>query len=78
MEEVRAEPVKEKKINGFNEWEVEDFARTIMRAEEIKADPKKMEAVKPYLEKQVKAAASAAEILYGKKEENNANESKSN
>lgn len=75
MLETRAEPVKEKKINGFNEWEVENFADTVMRAEEIKQDPKKMEAIKPYLEKRVKAAASAAEILYGKKEDKSESQS---
>jgi hypothetical protein len=38
--------MEKKKIEGFREWEVKDFIRTLKHAEEIKADEKKMKAVK--------------------------------
>ncbi len=74
MKTSEAKPVKDKKINGFDEFEIDDAARTLLRAEEIKQDPKLMEAVKPKLEKQAKAVVSAAQILYGNKDNTDSNQ----
>ena len=46
----------DKRINGFEKWEVEGFARTLAEAEEIMADKKKLKAVKQIAEKQADAA----------------------
>lgn len=55
----------------YKEWEIEDAARTIMRAEEIKGDVELMKLVAPKLQKTAKAAVNAAKVLYGKEGENN-------
>lgn len=44
--------------NKYDEWCVEDAARTLMRAEEIKADPKMMKLVKEKLASQKKSITS--------------------
>lgn len=53
MMEMKIEGTKKSK--GFDKWEVESWAKTIVEAEELKADPKKMEAIKPYLQTKIKA-----------------------
>lgn len=53
----------------YDEWDIKDAVRTLIRAEEIKNDAELMSLVSPELEKQAKAIKSAAEILYGNKEE---------
>lgn len=56
----------------YDEWEIKNAVRTIIEAEQIKQNAELMKLVAPELDKQVKATASAAEILYGKqKGENN-------
>jgi len=55
----------------YKEWEIEDAARTLMRAEEIKGDAELMKLVAPKLQKTAKAAVNAAKVLYGKEGENN-------
>lgn len=51
----------EKKINGFDKWEVESSARTLMDAEKIKAgDPKFYTVVKKECDKIAAAAQRAA------------------
>ena len=57
----------------FKEWEIEDAARTLMRAEEIKQDAELMALVQPKLQKQIKAATNVAKILYGNNEQNKEN-----
>lgn len=47
--------VPEKKGKGPDKWEIENWARTVLDAEEIKADAEKMKHVKPILEKKVAA-----------------------
>lgn len=59
----------------YKDWEIDDAARTIMRAEEIKQDTELMKLVAPKIQKQAVAAVNAAKVLYGKGE---ADESKSN
>lgn len=61
---IHAEPIntEEKKKEGYDEWELECKARTLLEAEEIKQDSKLMEALKPYLEKKAKAISSIAEL----------------
>ena len=59
----------------YKDWEIEDAARTIMRAEEIKQDAELMKLVAPKIQKQAVAAVNAAKVLYGKGE---TDESKSN
>lgn len=56
----------------FKDWEIEDAARTIIRAEEIKQDKELMALIALKIRKQAKAAVNAAKVLYGEKEgENN-------
>ena len=52
--------MSEKKIDGFDKWEVENAARTLIEAQAIEAKPKFYETVKKELIKQAKAAAAAA------------------
>lgn len=54
----------------YKDWEIEDAARTIMRAEEIKQDKELMALVAPKIQKQAKAAANAAKVLYGEGDKN--------
>ncbi len=58
---VSQEPEKPK----FDEWEIKNAVRTLIEAEEIKSNAELMAFVAPELEKQARAAKSAAEILYG-------------
>lgn len=64
---------KEKKEYGkFDRWEIENAVDIIIKAEQIKLDKEKMKYVLPLLEKQKKAldnASSAAEVLYGNREQ---------
>ena len=65
---IDAETVKEEK---YKDWEIEDAARTIMRAEEIKQDEELMKLVAPKIKKQAQAAVNAfnaAKVLYGENE----------
>lgn len=48
-------PVDPKKSKGPEKWEIENWARTLMDAEEIKADASKMKHVQPLLAGKVKA-----------------------
>lgn len=57
--EVEKEP---KKKNGFDKYEIESMTRTLIEAEEIKADPKKMAAVKGELDKKSKAISSIQDL----------------
>lgn len=50
----------------YKDWEIEDAARTIMRAEEIKQDKELMALVAPKIQKQAKAAVNAAQVLFEK------------
>ncbi len=49
-----------KKIGGFDKWEVEDAARTLIEAQEIKMKPKFYAVVIKEVEKQAAAAQRAA------------------
>ena len=55
----------------FKDWEIDDAARTIMRAEEIKQDKELMALVAPKLKQKAEAAINAANVLYKKEGENN-------
>ncbi len=61
---VHGAPVNEKetKDKEYDEWKLRDACDTLLRAEEIKADPKLMKALQPYLDKKVKAYKSVADI----------------
>ena len=59
---------KEEKKPKYDEWEIADACRTIIRAEEIKQDAELMALITPKLQQQVKAAENAAKILYGNSE----------
>lgn len=63
---VSKEPEKPK----YDEWEVKNSVRTLIEAEQIKANAELMALVAPELDKQAKATKNAAEILYGKEENN--------
>jgi len=52
----------EKENEGPDEWEIQCWADTLIKAEEIKADPEKMKLLKPYLEKKVKVITSVAQL----------------
>ena len=60
---VSGSPVKEKKekkkYGKYEEYDIRDDARTIQRAEEIKADKDKMKYVKMCLEEKAAAAKKA-------------------
>ena len=47
---------------SFDKYEIEGWARTLIEAEEIKSDPKKMKAVNPLLEKKSKAINSIDQL----------------
>ncbi len=53
-----AEPGEE----TFDKWELEDAARTLTRAEEIKADSKLMASLKPHLAVKAKAYKSLSQL----------------
>lgn len=52
----------------YEKWEIEDAIRTLVRAEEIKADTKMMALIAPKLKEKAIATNNAANILYGKDE----------
>jgi hypothetical protein len=64
---VQAQPVEkkeEKKEYGkYDKWEIESAARTLVEAEEIKADKEKMKHVKMCMEKQYGASKRAIESI---------------
>ena len=62
---LNVEAVDEKEKPKYDEWEIADACRTIIRAEEIKQDKELMALITPKLQQQVKAAENAAKILYG-------------
>jgi hypothetical protein len=47
------------KSTKYSDWEVEDMARSIMSAEEIKQDPEKLKLAKMCIDKKADAAKSA-------------------
>lgn len=54
---VHGEPVEDsdKKKEKPDDWQIESWCRTLVEAEEIKADPKKMKYVSKQIQKQKKA-----------------------
>jgi len=60
--------VKEEKINGFEKYEIESAVRTLREAEAIKADPKMMEAIAPFIKKETAAMLKVAKIITSRKE----------
>lgn len=76
--EIKINVSQEPKKPKYDEWEVKDAVRTLIRAEEIKQDKELMSFVAPELEKQSKAIKSAAEILYGSDRKDEANNEKTN
>lgn len=76
--EIKINVSQESKKPKYDEWEIKDAVRTLIRAEEIKQDKELMSFVAPELEKQGKAIKSAAEILYGSDRKEEANNEKTN
>lgn len=76
--EIKINVSQEPKKPKYDEWEIKDAVRTLIRAEEIKQDKELMSFVAPELEKQSKAIKSAAEILYGSDRKEEANNEKTN
>lgn len=76
--EIKINVSQEPKKPKYDEWEIKDAVRTLIRAEEIKQDKELMAFVAPELEKQSKAIKSAAEILYGSDRKEEANNEKIN
>ena len=62
-ESVEEEKKEKKKYGKFEEYEIKDCARTIVKAEEIKADKEKMKYVKMCLEEKAKAATKAVKSI---------------
>jgi hypothetical protein len=60
---------KERADKEYEKWEIEDAIRTLVRAEEIKADKEMMALIEPKLKEKAQAMNNAANVLYGKKEE---------
>lgn len=76
--EIKINVSQEPKKPKYDEWEIKDAVRTLIRVEEIKQDKELMSFVAPELEKQSKAIKSAAEILYGSDRKEEANNEKTN
>lgn len=53
--EIKINVFQEPKKPKYDEWEIKDAVRTLIRAEEIKQDKELMSFVAPELEKQSKA-----------------------
>lgn len=47
---------------GHDDWQTEDDMRTLMRAEEVKRDPKRLAAAKACAKKKLEEVASVASI----------------
>ena len=61
---------KEKKMGKkkrFDEYEVEDAARTLIEAQKVKGDSRLLKAATKEVEKQAKATAKALQGIRGKK-----------
>jgi hypothetical protein len=52
----------------MDQWELKECADTLIRAEEIKADKKKMAQLMPFLEGKMSAIKSLSDLLDRKKE----------
>lgn len=63
MEAAIAKKEDKKEYGKFDKWEVENWADTIMKAEEIKADAEKMKYVKMCMQKKYGAAKKAIESI---------------
>lgn len=64
--------MERKKVEGYDEWEVKDFIRTLKRAKEIENDAKKMKAVKKMFpeyykeeKKEIKSLDDLREMING-------------
>ena len=57
--EMPAEP-KDKKIDGYEKYEIEQACETLLKAEMIKNDAKFMKALQPYLNDKARAAKALA------------------
>lgn len=60
----------EKKKSGYDDYELDDAVRTLVRAEEIKQDKKLMKACGDRLDKKVRAVKSIADLRQRKNEMN--------
>jgi len=69
---ARDMPVEMKKKAGYDDYELDSAVRTLIEAEEIRMDPKKMAAIKTRLDKKVAAVRSVADIRSKKYEMNKA------
>lgn len=60
MKDEACVPMKEEKekYGEYDKWQVEDWARAIQTAEEVKADPEKMKYVLPMLKQKIGALES--------------------
>lgn len=65
---VESEKDEEKKYGPYEEWEINCAVRTIIEAEEIKADEDKMKYVRPLLEKKAKGLTKAISSIADLKE----------
>ena len=65
---VEQDDTKERADKEYEKWEIEDAIRTLVRAEEIKADKDMMALIAPKLKEKAIATNNAANILYGKKD----------
>jgi hypothetical protein len=76
--EIKINVSQEPKKPKYDEWEIKEAVRTLIKAEEIKQNKELMVFVAPELEKQSKAIKSAAEILYGYDRKEKTNNEKTN
>ena len=51
--------VESDKLDGYDKWEIENNARTLIEAEQIRSDPKKCKVVEKEIQRQRDAAAAA-------------------
>ena len=61
--------VKVEKMGKFDKWKVEDAARTLQEAEEIKKDTALMSEVKKILKKKIKSLDDLRDLLKEKESE---------
>lgn len=62
MKGIEVEIENEEKEKGYDEYDCRHFAETLMKAEEIKSDPKKMAAAEKHVKKMKKQISSIADL----------------
>lgn len=59
---TKTEAIAKKKSGKYEDWQLEEFVSALERAEEIKADKNKMNAIAPILKRKSKALKSIEDL----------------